>query len=125
MHFFQDEMRNTLKTLKKKLDDKDRAAKAAIANLVVETATEIIQANIGVPVLVQELKALNNTKALDAALKKVKTLSPETSALFLSVDPSEGKIFALGAVPQVSIIDNMFRGIFYFLLTEIALYRTL
>lgn len=95
-------MRNELKALKKMLDDKERAVKAAVATSVVETANNIIEANKGTPILVEVLNAYNNTKALDMALKKVKTVSPETSALFISVDEDEKKIFALSAVPKVS-----------------------
>lgn len=94
-------MRTELKALKKNLDDKERAVKAAIANTVVETVKVIIESNKGTPVLVQVLEASNNTKALDMALKKVKEISPETSALFLSVDEEGKKIFALSAVPKV------------------------
>lgn len=95
-------MRNTLKSLKKSIDDKERAAKAAVANLVVQKAAELIQQNVGAPILVQVLEAYSNTKALDSALKQVKTLSPETSALFFSVDDDAKKIFALSAVPKVN-----------------------
>lgn len=103
----KDEMRDMLKSLKKALDDKERAAKAAIANSVVETVQQLVQANVGVPALVEILQAYDNTKALDSALKKVKTLSPETSALFLSVDPDKNKIFALSAVPKSAITKGL------------------
>ncbi|KAF7994135.1 hypothetical protein HCN44_011404 [Aphidius gifuensis] len=96
----KDEMRMFLKGLKKNLDDKDRAAKTAIANLVVEKIEKIIKDNVGVAVLVEKLDAFSNTKALDTALKKVKSISPETSALFISVDEDSKKIFALAAVPK-------------------------
>lgn len=96
----KDEMRMFLKGLKKNLDDKDRAAKAAVANLVVEKIEKIIKDNVGVAVLVEKLDAFSNTKALDTALKKVKSISPETSALFISVDEDSKKIFALAAVPK-------------------------
>ena len=109
----KDEMRNTLKALKKTLDDKERTAKAAIANEVVEVATRIIQAKVGIPVLVEVLQASSNTKALDSALKKVKAISPETSALFITVDEDAKKIFALSAVPKVSFLcTNIFSGTF-------------
>lgn len=101
-------MRNELKALKKKLDDKERAAKAAIANSVVDIASTMIEANKGTPVMVEILNAFNNTKALDMALKKVKTISPETSALFLSVDEDEKKIFALAAVPKVCFFESVY-----------------
>ena len=92
-----------LKDLKKTLDDKERAAKTAIANVVVDTIQQIIQQDIGCPVLVEVLQAYSNTKALDSALKKIKAVSPETSALLISVDPDANKIFALCAVSKVRL----------------------
>lgn len=94
-------MRKMLKDLKKTLDDKERATKTAIANAVVDTIQQIIQQDIGCLVLVEVLQAYNNTKALDSALKKIKAISPETSALLISVDPDTKKIFALCAVSKV------------------------
>ncbi|XP_015591734.1 alanine--tRNA ligase, cytoplasmic [Cephus cinctus] len=103
----KDEIRNSLKALKKALDDKERAAKVAVANLVVEKVQKIIQANVGIPILVEVLEAYSNTKALDSALKQVKTISPETSALFLSVDQDANKIFALSAVPKTAVAKGL------------------
>lgn len=94
-------MRNTLKELKKSLDDKERAAKAAVATTVVKTAQSIIESKVGCQVLVEVLEAYNNTKALDLALKKIRAISPETSALLISVDRDVKKIFALSSVPKV------------------------
>lgn len=68
----KEEIRNNLKTLKKNLDDKDRAAKTAIANKVVDEIKEFVKEHPDLPVLVKELKAFNNTKALDSALKQVR-----------------------------------------------------
>lgn len=99
----KDEIRNSLKQLKKTLDDKERAAKAAIANNVVEQVKEFLNANPNLPVIVKELKAFNNTKALDSALKQVKALSPNTSALFVTVDPDSDRMYCLSAVPKVAI----------------------
>lgn len=99
----KDEMRNVLKSLKKTLDDKERAGKAAILTNVAEKAKEICLANPNVPVLVEKLDAFSNTKALDAALKQVKSLNPETSAMFFSVDPDTKKIFCLAAVPKNAV----------------------
>lgn len=90
-----------LKELKKSLDDKERLAKTAVAIAVVETVQKMIQSNIGCAVFVEVLKAFNNTKALDSALKKIRSLSPDTSALLISVDQDANKIFALSAVPKV------------------------
>lgn len=99
----KEELRNILKSLKKSLDDKERALKAAIANKVVEDAKQLIQANLNTSILVHELKAASNTKALDAALKQVKALSPTTAALFVSVDEEAKKIFCLSAVPKEAV----------------------
>ena len=40
-------------------------------------------------------------QALDGALKQVKALSPETAAIFFSVDADLNKVVALAAVPKV------------------------
>uniref|UniRef100_U5EVI9 Alanine--tRNA ligase n=1 Tax=Corethrella appendiculata TaxID=1370023 RepID=U5EVI9_9DIPT len=99
----KDEMRNILKDLKKTLDDKERAAKAAVATIVADKAKEICLANSTAPFLVQQFEAFNNTKALDAALKQVKTLCPDTAALFLSVDEDTKKVFCLASVPKSAV----------------------
>lgn len=99
----KDEMRNTLKNMKKTIDDKARQLKAAVATTVVDKAKEIALANPNTPYIVQKLEAFNNTKALDAALKQVKALSPDTSAMFISVDEDSKKIFCLSAVSKAGI----------------------
>lgn len=99
----KDEMRNILKNLKKALDDKDRATKAAVATKVVDEIKDFVKANPNIPILVKELKAFNNTKALDTALKQVRTLSPSTSALFVTVDVDSNKIFCLSSVPKEAV----------------------
>ncbi|XP_020285640.1 alanine--tRNA ligase, cytoplasmic isoform X2 [Pseudomyrmex gracilis] len=103
----KDKMRAMLKELKKSLDDKERAAKAAIANTVVETAQAIIQSKVGCQVLVEVLEAHSNTKALDSALKKIRAISPETSALLVSVDRDAKKIFALSSVPKSAVSKGL------------------
>lgn len=99
----KDEIRNALKQLKKTLDDKERAAKAAIANNVVEEIKEFLKTNPDLPIIVKQLNAFNNTKALDSALKQVRTLSPNTSALFVTVDEDSDKLFCLSSVSKVGI----------------------
>lgn len=99
----KDEIRNSLKQLKKHLDDKERAAKAAIANTVVERVKQFLQDNPNLPIIVQELRAFNNTKALDSALKQVKASSPNSSALFVTVDDESKKVFCLATVPKGAI----------------------
>lgn len=99
----KDEIRKMLKDLKKILDDKERAIKTAITNVVLDNIQQIIQQNIGCLVLVEVLQAYSNTKALDSALKKIRTISPETSALLISIDPDAKKIFALSSVSKFAI----------------------
>lgn len=96
----KDELRNTLKNMKKQLDDKERAAKAATINQVTEKAKEMCLENKDAKVVVCELKAYGNTKALDGALKQVKQLCPTTAAMFFTVDDDSKKIFCLAAVPK-------------------------
>lgn len=99
----KDLLRTTLNSIKKTLDEKDRAAKAAVSTQVIEKAKELVLAAPNAPYLVEKLDAFNNTKALDAALKQVKALSPDTSALFVSVDPDSKKIFCLSAVSKSGV----------------------
>lgn len=96
----KDDLRNTLKTLKKKADDVERALKNAVVNEVAEAAKQLVTSNVGAPFIVHEFKAYSNSKALDGALKQVKTLSPETAAIFFSVDHDANKVVVLAAVPK-------------------------
>lgn len=98
----KEELRNMLKNLKKQLDDKERAAKAANITKVAERAKEICLQNKDSKIIVSELKAFSNTKALDGALKQVKQLCPDTAAMFFSVDEETNKIFCLAAVPKTA-----------------------
>nr|CAD7407363.1 unnamed protein product [Timema poppensis] len=98
-----EDMRTLLKGLKKKLDDKDRASKASVISNMADYTKALLLANPGIPLLVVELQADSNTKALDGALKQVRTLAPETSAMFFSVDPDAKKIVCLSAVPKSAV----------------------
>uniref|UniRef100_A0A1B6FEA7 Alanine--tRNA ligase n=1 Tax=Cuerna arida TaxID=1464854 RepID=A0A1B6FEA7_9HEMI len=99
----KDEMRNTLKALKKRLDDKDREDKQAMAASVIKDAVALVAKTPNCPLLVAELNAGSNTKALDSALKNVRGQSPNTAAMFFSVDSDCGKIFCLSSVPKAAI----------------------
>lgn len=96
----KEELRTMLKNLKKQLDDKERAAKAMTINLVIEKAKELCLGDKCSEIIVTDLNAYNNTKALDGALKQVKQLQPNTAAMFFSVDEDSNKIFCLAAVPK-------------------------
>lgn len=99
----KDELRNTLKQLKKTLDDKERAKTALVATAVVEQAKQLCQEKPDAKFFVHVFEASNNTKALDSALKQVKTMNPHTSALFISVDSDMKKIFCLAAASKSGI----------------------
>lgn len=103
----KEEMRSNLKCLKKQLDDKVRASKAAVSANVIEEVKALLTANPKAPVIVQELRAYSNTKALDGALKQVKALSPEASAMFFSVDSETNKIVCLSAVPKNAVSKGL------------------
>ena len=103
----KDELRNTLKQLKKTLDDKERAKTAAVATIVVEQAKLLCQENPDAKFFVHRFDAMNNTKALDSALKQVKVMNANTSALFVSVDPDSKKIFCLAAASQTGIAKGL------------------
>lgn len=99
----KDDMRTSLKNLKKKLDDNERAAKAAITNQCVDFVKDYFKNSPPASVFIKELNAYSNTKALDAALKQVRILNPDTSAMFFSVDSEMGKIFCLASVPKSAV----------------------
>ncbi len=96
----KDEMRNKLKALKKKIDDKDRERKAAVITETANFAKTLLESNPGLPFLVFELNAFAQNKALDGALKQVKAISPSTPAMFLSSDEDTKKILCMAQVPK-------------------------
>merc|ERR1712071_711232 len=102
-HWKKDDLRNALKTLKKRTDDVERVVKAAVVTEVTQAAKKLLAESKDEPFIVHEFKAFANTKALDGALKQVKTLAPKTAAIFFSVDMDVGKIVVLAAVPKCSV----------------------
>lgn len=58
----KDEMRETLKGLKKIMDDLDRSYKADIQKRVLEKTTEVIQSNLNQPLLIMEMEAGASSK---------------------------------------------------------------
>ncbi|KAL0274298.1 UNVERIFIED_CONTAM: hypothetical protein PYX00_006755 [Menopon gallinae] len=103
----KDELRNALKGIKKVLDEKEKTAKNAVINIVNEEAKKIISENLNKPVIVSELRAFSNTKALDGALKQVKAITPVTSAMFFSVDNDAKKIFCLCSVSKDAVAQGL------------------
>ena len=103
----KDELRQQLNLMKKTMDSKERNLRAAVSDKVVEEAKNLCQEHPNAKFIVHRFNASNNTKALDSALKQVKTLSGETSALFVSVDEDSKKIFCLAAVPKSAIAKGL------------------
>ncbi len=98
-HWKKDELRTKLKTLKKTLDDADRAKKAAAMTTVVDSAKALLADNPDLPFLVHHFEdAGAQNKVIDAALKQVKALSPNTPAMFFS--DSDEKVLCMSVVPK-------------------------
>jgi hypothetical protein len=55
----------------------------------------------------------NLNQALDGALKQVRSICADTSAILFSVDAAAGKIVCLSAVPPVSLIFSMIKPYSY------------
>ncbi|KAJ8398601.1 hypothetical protein AAFF_G00421290 [Aldrovandia affinis] len=96
----KDEMRDTLKGLKKTMDDLDRASKADVQKRVLEKTKEMIDSNPNQPLVVMEMETGASAKALNESLKLLKTHSPQTAAMLFTVDNEAGKIICLCQVPQ-------------------------
>lgn len=96
----KDELRTELKGLKKRLDDLDKARKATVISDVSEQAKQMITDKPDQKFIVHEFKAGSNAKALDAAMKQYKALSPSTAAMFFSVDEDTNKILCMSCVPK-------------------------
>ncbi|XP_034032845.1 alanine--tRNA ligase, cytoplasmic-like isoform X2 [Thalassophryne amazonica] len=96
----KDEMRETLNSLKKTMDDLDRANKADIQKRVLNKTKEVIESNPNQPLLIMELENGASAKALNESLKLLRTQSPQTAAMLFTVDYDAGKIICLCEVPQ-------------------------
>ncbi|KAM8861122.1 alanine--tRNA ligase, cytoplasmic [Synchiropus picturatus] len=96
----KDEMRESLKGLKKTMDDLDRSYKADIQKRVLEKTKEVIESSPNQPLLVMEMETGASAKALNESLKLLKSSSPQTAAMLFTVDPEAGKIICLCQVPQ-------------------------
>ncbi|XP_020369373.1 alanine--tRNA ligase, cytoplasmic isoform X1 [Rhincodon typus] len=96
----KDELRDKLKSLKKIMDDLDRASKADLLKKVREKTKQFIDTNPNQPLVVMEMEAGAPAKALNEALKLFKTHSPQTAAMLFAVDIDAGMITCLCQVPQ-------------------------
>uniref|UniRef100_UPI00398ED31B alanine--tRNA ligase, cytoplasmic n=1 Tax=Pristiophorus japonicus TaxID=55135 RepID=UPI00398ED31B len=96
----KDELRDKLKSLKKVMDDLDRASKADLLKKVREKTKQFIDTNPNQPLVVMEMEAGAPAKALNEALKLFKTNSPQTAVMLFAVDSDAGTITCLCQVPQ-------------------------
>ncbi|XP_013876050.1 alanine--tRNA ligase, cytoplasmic [Austrofundulus limnaeus] len=96
----KDEMRDTLKGLKKTMDDLDRSYKADIQKRVLEKTKEVMEQSPNQPLLIMEMESGASAKALNESLKLLKSQSPQTATMLFTVDPEAGKITCLCQVPQ-------------------------
>ncbi|QQP50822.1 AlanyltRNA synthetaselike, partial [Caligus rogercresseyi] len=95
----KDEMRNSLKALKKTVDDKERAKMAAVVSKIVEEANALVEEHKEAPFLVKELNAFAQNKALDGALKVIKS-STIPAAMLISGDENTGKVICMAQVSK-------------------------
>ncbi|PIK53894.1 putative alanine--tRNA ligase, cytoplasmic [Apostichopus japonicus] len=103
----KDNIRNSLKDLKKKLDEIDKARKAAIIQTAKDTANQMITDSPDKPLVIARFEALSISKALDAALKQYKSKSPKTAAMLFSIDEENSKILCLAQVPKEAIAKGL------------------
>ncbi|XP_075045500.1 alanine--tRNA ligase, cytoplasmic [Mixophyes fleayi] len=96
----KDQLREQLRSLKKSMDDLDRASKADVQKRVLEKTKQLIEDGPNQPLLVLEMEAGASAKALNESLKLLKSQSPQTAAIIFSVDHDAGKITCLCQVPQ-------------------------
>ncbi|XP_061826245.1 alanine--tRNA ligase, cytoplasmic-like [Nerophis lumbriciformis] len=96
----KDEMRETLKGLKKTMDDLDRAYKADIQKRVLEKIKQVMEESPNQDLLVMEMETGASAKALNECLKLLKSSSPQTAAMLFVADPDAGKVVCLCQVPQ-------------------------
>jgi len=92
----REELRNECKKMKKKLDDAERLAKQRLANELLEIAKGLAEASGHHRVFVHKFPPGGNAKALDAAIKQLK--SP--LAMGFSIDPETNTVLCLAAVAQ-------------------------
>uniref|UniRef100_A0A0K8RGA6 Alanine--tRNA ligase n=1 Tax=Ixodes ricinus TaxID=34613 RepID=A0A0K8RGA6_IXORI len=96
----KDELRTELKNLKKQLDDLDRSNKAQAQQMAIENVKKLLEEKKDSEYIVHALEVGDNAKALDAALKQVRTITPNAAAMFFSCDAEKGKVICLSSVPK-------------------------
>lgn len=96
----KDEYRERAKSVKKQLGDAERVERAEAVKRMLQTTKENILENENSPLVVMELDASSDTKALNEAMKLYKSHSPQTAVMLFSVDKDAQKIVCLSQVPK-------------------------
>lgn len=100
-YWIKEELRSILSSLKKGIADEERKRQAAIAMSITEAVKDkILKSEEEKLVFVCKLNAGSNTKAIDTALKQVKTIKPQIAVMLISEDKDCGKIFCHCAVSK-------------------------
>jgi alanyl-tRNA synthetase len=102
----KDAIRNSLKSLKKTLDDLDKKEKAQLLAKAMDETKELIQKikseTPELKFIVREFNVNGDPKSLNNIITQFKTALPSTCCMFFSVDPVASKILCLSSVPDVS-----------------------
>ncbi|GCB67675.1 hypothetical protein scyTo_0000760 [Scyliorhinus torazame] len=81
----KDKQRGKLKSLKKSMDDLDRASKSDLQKMIWEKTEQFIDTNPNQHLVALSVKAGTPAKLLNEALKLLKTYCPETAAMLFTV----------------------------------------
>ena len=101
-YWLKDELRNGLTNIKMSLIKLEKENQAAQLNQLLQRMQELAEKSPEAKFIVEVVDAGSNSKNVDAAVKKLRSLLPETAALFLSRDDS--RVIAVSSVPK-SVIE--------------------
>nr|CDS33215.1 alanyl tRNA synthetase cytoplasmic [Hymenolepis microstoma] len=99
-------MRSALASVKSRLDELDKATKAATAGLVMEEAKKLCQSAPG-DFIVHVFNAGSNAKALNSALKEMEKSLPSTAVMALSLDAESNRLLCLAQVPKALLARGL------------------
>ena len=103
--WLKEQLRNDLNSLKKTLLDLDKSSANAALNEVLEHTKELGEKNAQSKYVVEVINAGSNSKAVDAAMKKLRTLLPDAAIMFLSAD--EKRVVCLSTVPPPLVTTGL------------------
>ncbi|VUZ54781.1 unnamed protein product [Hymenolepis diminuta] len=102
----RESMRSALAGAKSRLDELDKASKAATAGLVMEEAKQLCRSAPG-DFIVHVFNAGSNAKALNTALKEMEKSLPATGVMALSFDAESNKLLCLAQVPKALVARGL------------------